>query len=354
MTAMRASLALILALFASAASAQPSLFQAAPMTRIEAPAAPRPAAAAPVKLESPPRIEAPARTDASAKPVVAPPPPAAPAGPRLRHLHNNAQGYRLAGEIGASEWPIYLTAAQAAAPLRFQLGYLSAVSVMPEASTLTVQINEVTIGAAPIKAPHSVSVLTFDVPADAVKPGFNALRISVQQRHRVDCSLQATYELWAQIDPAQTGFLFAADDAGVAAIEDLPALPPNPQGAMQVRALIPENTEIGAVDRVLRAAQAIAVNGRFEQVLVDVETTLAADAYGVNLAVGRWDELRRVAGLETLADPGGPRLAVLPAVEGGRPTILATGSTPADVDAALDKLMRETAARGAPQGLRAA
>ena len=55
----------------------------------------------------------------------------------LRHLTNNVQGYRLAGEIGASEWPIYLTEAQVRRKLQFQLGYLAAVSVMPEASTLT-------------------------------------------------------------------------------------------------------------------------------------------------------------------------------------------------------------------------
>ncbi len=52
----------------------------------------------------------------------------------LRHLANNIQGYRLAGETGASEWPMYLTDKQARRRLQFQLGYLSAVSVMPEAS----------------------------------------------------------------------------------------------------------------------------------------------------------------------------------------------------------------------------
>ena len=48
----------------------------------------------------------------------------------LRHLPNNIQGYRLFGEIGSSEWPIYLTDDQAQLPLRFQVGYLASISAM--------------------------------------------------------------------------------------------------------------------------------------------------------------------------------------------------------------------------------
>ena len=379
---------------AMGAAAQPSLFQQSPMTVLEpAPAAaprpparvvlpgpapqqplkpqpaepPRPATAGPATAgpaTAGPATAGPAAPTPAPPVVVAPPPEPARAAPapaktgapaeRLRHLHNNAQGYRLAGEIGASEWPIYLTAAQSARPLRFRLGYLSAVSVMPEASTLTVQINDVTIGETAIKAPHSVRTLDFDVPADLVKPGFNSLRIAVQQRHRVDCSLQATYELWTQIDPSQTGFLFSGDDPGVAAFEDLPALPPNPQGGMPVRAILAEQTDFGSVDRMLRAVQAIAINGRFEQVLVDVEAGVAADPYGVNLAVGPWLQLRQIPGLEGLRQPEGPTLAVLPARGGGRTTIVATGATREEVDAALERLARDAALRGSASGLRAA
>ncbi|MBK9081489.1 MAG: cellulose biosynthesis cyclic di-GMP-binding regulatory protein BcsB [Rhizobiales bacterium] len=362
----------------ASAFAQASLFQPAPMTTLAPPAAvlagppspqqppPAPTVAAPaspVAKAAPPAAAAPAMQlparattpePATAQKAASAQPVAAPAAQRLRHLPNNAQGYRLAGEIGASEWPIYLTDAQAAAPLRFQLGYLSAVSVMPEASTITVQINDRTIGEARIQAPHAVRTMTLDVPADIVKPGFNSLRIAVQQRHRVDCSLQATYELWTQIDPSQTGFLFAADDPGVASIADLAALPPNPQGGLPVRAILADQTTLASVDHVLRAAQAIAVNGRFEQVLVDVDSGAASDAYGVNLAVGPYLELRDRPGLEALRQPNGPTLQILPNGQGRRPTLVATGSTREEVDAALDELLRAQMLRGADEGLRAA
>ena len=53
----------------------------------------------------------------------------------MRHLHGTLQGFRLFGEIGASEWPIFLTETQARSRLRFKVGYLSAVSAAPAASS---------------------------------------------------------------------------------------------------------------------------------------------------------------------------------------------------------------------------
>lgn len=342
---------------------------------VEAPAPPPPApvaapAPAPTQVRfAPPAVEpAPAPTTAAerlfgARPTLgdsvalgAPRPSASASAPggatRLRHLPNNAQGYRLAGEIGSSEWAIYFTDAQAAAPARFQLGYLSAVSVMPEASQLVVRLNDVEIGRAAIQAPHAVKTLSFDIPPGLAKPGFNALRVSVDERHRVDCSMQATYELWTQIDPSQTGFAFGSE-VGVSSIADIPALAPDPQGALPIRAMLPEQTDLGNIDRMIRAVQAIAINARFEQVLVDVDAGAASDAYGLNLAVGPWEALRHLPGLEGLAVPTGPMLTVVPAYN-GRPTILATGPTAADADQAVARLDRTLSARGSEAGLRAA
>lgn len=296
--------------------------------------------------------DAPRPVPLSAVAAGAPPVPALRDGGRLRHLPNNAQGYRLAGEIGASEWAVYLTDAQASGSVHFQLGYLSAVSVMPEASQLVVRLNDVEIGRSAIQAPHSVKTLGFDIPPGLAKAGFNALRVSVDQRHRVDCSMQATYELWTQIDPAQTGFTFGSD-VGVASVADIPALAPDPQGALPIRAMLPEQTSLANIDRMMRAVQAIAINARFEQVLVDVDAGAASDAYGLNLAVGPWDALRQLPGLEGLRAPDGPTLTVLPAAS-GRPTIVATGATAAEADQAVARLERALSARGSEAGLRAA
>lgn len=271
----------------------------------------------------------------------------------LRHLPNNAQGMRLGGEISTSEWPVYLTRAQAGQPVKFQLGYLSAVSNLPEASTLSIQINDVVIGEIRIDAPHKVKVLSFDVPADLLQAGFNSLRLVASQRHRVDCSLSATYELWTQIDATQTGFLFAANDQGVTSLEDVPALPPSPQGGLPMRVILPGATNASAINQMMRMVELVALRGRFEQPLVEVGSSLA-DGAGVNLAIGLNENLVHFGGLEQLPPPSGPVLQFLPANAARRATIVASGRTYAEVEAALDQFAVIATSQGSPQGLRAA
>ena len=271
----------------------------------------------------------------------------------LRHLPNNAQGLRLAGEIGTSEWPVYLTKAQAEHPLKFQLGFLAAISDLPEASRLSVQINDQTIGDISIDAPHKVKTIAFDVPADLMKPGFNSLRIVAQQHHRADCSLSATYELWTQIDATQTGFLLQPSDISVTALGDLPALPPGPQGAMPIRAVLPVATNAASINRMLQLAQIVAIQGRFEQPLVDVADSLAS-GNGVNLAIGPHDEIVKLHGLEALPVPDGPELGFLAATAQRRATIFVTGRDQDETDRALERMAHSGVAQGTAQGLRAA
>ncbi len=271
----------------------------------------------------------------------------------LRHLPNNIQGYRLQGESGASEWPIYLSEAQALRPLSFRVGYLSAVSVMPEGSTLTVSINDTIIGQTRIAAPNKTEIVDFPVPPELVRPGFNALRIAVDQRHRVDCSLKATNELWTQIDPAKTGLLIPGGDAGVRGVSDLAALPPDAQGALPIRAVLPGRTSAANVERMIRAVQILAVQGRFEQPAVDVGAMAAGD-YGVNLVVGLYDDIAGLPDIAGLGHVDGPRLALLPATPTRRATLVVTGLTEDEVNKALNEFAQEPETRGSQQGLRAA
>ncbi len=271
----------------------------------------------------------------------------------LRYLANNSQGLRLSGEVGASEWPVYLTEAQIRAPLTFQLGYLSAVSVMPEASVLTIQMNDITIGQAHIEAPHGTKIIRFEVPRDVVQSGFNSLRIAVQQRHRVDCSIEATYELWTQIDSSQTGFLMAAKDLGVSSVMDLAAVSPNINGAVPIRAILPPQTDLASINRTLKAVQMTALAGRFEQSIVDVGAT-GAEGAGLNVAVGMYMTLRPMPGFEAMRLPAGPSIDLIPANGQGRPTVVVTGGTPEEVDEALVRFGSALKLKGSEAGIRAA
>ncbi len=335
--------------FARTAGAQQPIFLTAPtpLARVES--------GSPAPLESAPAIGAPVA------PPIAPPAPAAnapKAAPKpaalLRHLPNNIQGYRLAGEAGASEWPMYLTEAQARRKLQFQLGYLAAVAVMPEYSTLTLTINDQIVGETAVTAAQAVKAVTFDIPPGLMRPGFNSVRLSSALRHRVDCSLEATHELWAQIDPTQTGLMLDEADASVDSIADLGALPPDEQGALPIRLVTPLKAQSRDIERLLRVVQLISIVGRFEQSAVDAGA-LAGGRYGVNLLVGTAKELAALGAAGIL--PGvidRPRAIVVAATPERRTTIIVTGVDAAQVDEAMKQFLVASKPKGAAAGLRAA
>ena len=266
-----------------------------------------------------PAAPSPCRPRPSRRGPAGPAPPKAPAreGVVLRHLHSTLQGYRLTGEIAASEWPIYLTEAQAQSRVGFRIGYLSAVSVAPEASTLTVLINGRSVGEVRLHAPNAVKVVEFEVPDGLLRTGFNAVRLAAEQRHRVDCSPEASYELWTQIDPSQTGLVLPEAAAGFTQLGDLPALWPDADGALPIRAVTGRKTRPATLERVIRAAQALTLAGRFEQPIVDLGAPAMGGA-GVNLVVGTAAEIAALGEVGPIGSVAGPMAFVLPPAAGRR------------------------------------
>jgi hypothetical protein len=271
----------------------------------------------------------------------------------MRHLTNNIQGFRLTGEIGQSEWPMYLTEAQTRRKLSFKIGYLAAISVMPEASRLTLTINDSVVGRVNIIGTRGVRTASFDVPQGLLKSGFNSIRISAEQRHRVDCSLKATYELWTQIDPSQTGLLMQRADSGVQTIGDLAALPVDEQGSLPIRAITPARASMGSVERAIRAVQMISLAGRFAQPVVDFGSMAQGD-FGLNLAMGPISQLSAQLDGLAIGPVLGPRVVVVPMNNGLRTTVVVTGRDDEEVDEALQQFGVAAAMKGSPEGLRAA
>ncbi len=278
---------------------------------------------------------------------------AAKAPETLRYLPNNAQGLRLAGEIATSQWPIYLTKEQTAESITFQLGYLSAISDLPEGSTVSVVLNGIKIGTSPINAPYRVKKLRFRVPPQIVRPGFNALAIMVSQRHRADCSLKATFELWTQIDATTTGFIFSGSDPGIVRLKDLPAVAPDRHGGMPIRMVLPTNTTSLDIDQALKAVELTAIRGRFEQPIVDVGPGLA-DGAGINVAVGTYQALAQIVGIGPLPQAEGGEIKLLGGTATARPTLVVAGKDRAAIDNALNRLAVVKDVEGTVEGLRAA
>lgn len=221
-----------------------------------------PASVAPFRMDTRPGASAPsARTDgAPAAASSAPLRPVLPLGPM-----------RLAGETDSRSWTIDLTAAEAQSATALQVGYTNAVVVMPEVSRLRVVVNGEAVLATPISSAAGVSRVTAPLRPGLLKAGENAVRVEVLQRHRVECSVTGTYELWTDLDPTATGIAFPPSGRPpLGGLEDLSAVGPDAAGVTTIHVVAPRAARPEVRERLFRAVQTIALRGRFAHPVVRI------------------------------------------------------------------------------------
>lgn len=175
----------------------------------------------------------------------------------LLRLSEHPDGPRLIGEDDRREWMLQVPAETAAAGGDFRISYLASASVLPDGSHLSLFVNGRALGTAPIGSPTSIRFATFTVPPGLLSAGRNVIRIGAVQRHRVDCGLDATAELWTQIDLSSTGLVPVAG-AGTGRGFEFSAL--NERGEFPIRVTLSEvPAKESEVARALIATQAIAL-----------------------------------------------------------------------------------------------
>ena len=252
---------------------------------------------------------------------------------------------RIAGEDGTLSFPVYVPKANVPALRRFQLTYKAAISVMPEASWLTVEINGKTVGRVPVSAPNKSKVLSFDIPADLLVTGWNAVQVSVSQRHRVDCSINSTYELWTEIDPARSGLVGPRPE--IASVEDLAAIPVSADGAVPIEMMLAKGAGLDNYSRAIRAAESVAIRGQFVHPVVGIDPA----AQGVRLVVGTRPEIGARDDLPSMAfvQP----VEVLPGDGAAPPVVVVSGASETDLDEALNALSNGEKPVGSAEGLSA-
>ena len=258
------------------------------------------------------------------------------------------QTLRLDGEIDERSWNVFLSATEAARGGTLSIAFTNSVLVLPEASRLRVILNGRQIAQTAIDSPDRTKVIALPIPADLLRAGENAISLEADMRHRIDCSLNATYELWTRIDTRLTGFSFGGDPIALMGLADLPAIGVGINGGTRIRVIQPQSESIGSIDRMLRAVQSAAVRGGFLQPLVEVADTAAdvAPVPGtVNVAIGTVESLKRIAPQIPLADAAGSTLDLIDTPIG--PTVIITGPTERDVDDALARFDAQSSTAGA-------
>lgn len=305
--------------------------QAAPPFAVQpAPVAPRPAAAPPVTVPAPQPSagSVPART------------PASSVDGRRRYILPYEK-LSLAGEIDRRRWSIYLTPEQASAATTLNIGYRNAVVVAPENSGFQVSLNNIPLETARIEAPDSEGNVSLNIPPGVLQVGANVISLGVQQRHRTDCTIQSTYDLWTDVDPANTYIGFNADVAGsFANIDDIQATGPDGKAVTSIEIVAPALGNPAFADSLLRLSQALALRTQMPNQTIRFVAAPPAQRMAGTLVV-LVGTAREIAGLSGTLPPeasAGAFTGFGSAAPGDFSPLFVTGPTPQSVQAAIETL----------------
>lgn len=206
--------------------------------------------------------------------------------PAARRYIIPASSLLLEGEVASRSFPVYLTKEQAAAANSINIGYSNAVMVAPESSRLTVVVNDVTVGDMPVQSAEGTKDVRLELPAGLLRPGINRLTFNAAQRHRTDCTIRSTYDLWTSIDPAKT-FLTLPDSATarLASMDDIAAIGVGPSGQTKFVMVLPEMGQPVATNALMRLSQGLAMMAKMPNQTFDVVDTVPATVGAGELAV---------------------------------------------------------------------
>ncbi|WP_051679912.1 cellulose biosynthesis cyclic di-GMP-binding regulatory protein BcsB [Pseudorhizobium marinum] len=286
-----------------------------------------------VPAQVPPAPQQPATDTTQSEPGRRPEPQPAATAPSLaepagaRRYVIPSETLALSGEYGRRAWAVYLTAEQAQAALSFTLGYQSAIVVAPESSRLELFINNRLIGLENISAPNGTKSIRWSIPPGLLRPGNNDVELVANQRHRTDCDIRSTYDLWTQIDSTQTYLQLAPNLAPVSsAFEAVNALGPDADGRTHFQMVVPSIGPMEELAPLLRLSQGLAImsgmpNPRFSfqqampqqigapgQITVAVGT--AAELAGVLPALPPGAETGPVSGMTQAPGSAGPVMVI--------------------------------------------
>ena len=250
---------------------------------------------------------------------------------------------RLEGEIDERSWSVYLTAEQAADQAVLNIGYANAVVVAPETSQLRVFINDRLVVERPIAAPEGIGRISAPVPAGLLQPGANVLRFQAAARHRTDCSVASTYELWTEIKGGLTSLSFASPDSGrLRRINDMRAIGVDEHGATNIRIIAPGASDSSLAGPLLRLVQATALYlGTPNQTVTIADDASAAAGPGtLTIAFGTADDLRKmIQGVPPEADRG-PLASFIDDQRLGASILVVSGPSGQAVATAADEVAR--------------
>ncbi|WP_320197695.1 cellulose biosynthesis cyclic di-GMP-binding regulatory protein BcsB [Agrobacterium sp. rho-13.3] len=270
--------------------AQSVPFDMSPEKPVPSSPAPRPVPVAPTPPPPVPQVQRPAIVAPAAPAATAPAPtmaspPVTPTKVAAPSPSGNSDDRRryilpfsdlsLTGEMDQRQWTLYLTSEQAKAAVSLNIGYQNAIVVAPESSNIEVTVNNVPLERKSVSSPDSEGNVSMAIPPGALQAGANVLSLGVQQRHRTDCTVQSTYDLWTDITPASTYIGFNADVASrFDTIDDIEATGPDVVGLTSIEIIAPGLANPVSAQPLLKLAQALALRTQMPNQRISFNTRL--------------------------------------------------------------------------------
>lgn len=333
-----------------AAIAASALLTTGPLPAQEAP----PAQPGPAPFMIAPPMQAPTSAPPPASPAPAPAPTEAPAAAASALLFKPllpAARVTLEGESDIRNWAFYLTQDEAAAELNLDIAFQNALVVMPEASRLTIRINGERVSEMPIASSDRLKRTSVALRKGLLRAGQNTIGFEAVQRHRTDCTVGSTYELWTRIDGAGTRLSFrnaSARPSALRGIDDLAAIGADEGGQTNIVIVAPGASRGVAAGSILATAQALALRGRYGQVAVTVAEQMPARIRPgtLTVALGTNEEMRALLGTLPAEANGRSFLGFVPAQKSSD-LLLVTGEGWPDLEALIAKLLTTPVSRPA-------
>lgn len=203
----------------------------------------------------------------------------------------------LGGETDRRSWTVNLTPEQAETGAKLHLGYQNSIVVAPELSSLTVTINDRQVIEQPISSANGVTGLQAAIPPGLLRSGPNLITIGTAMRHRTDCTISSTYELWTEIDRSRSFLAFPSGDvARLRRVDDIAAIGSDEKGVTQFTIVAPAADLALSTGPIIRLAEGLArmANMPNQSVTIVSKPGQASGPGRLTIAVGTPAELSSV------------------------------------------------------------
>lgn len=239
--------------------------------------------------------------------------------------------YHLSGEDAVARLSFNLAADQAASGGELALSYRNAVSVLPDTSAMDIEVNGKAAGTFRIASPNGFKSETLAIGADFLKPGRNQVVLRARQFHRVDCSLEATYELWSELDPSVSGFV-ATGHHGFRSFDDLLTVARTDANVTDIRLVLPQAATAEMLNDAAPVLQTLALFMNRDDLAVTVGEKPGTGP-GIDLYVSSDKTRAQARGADGQAAPYG--FSVRDAGSDGRAVVSLRGATRAEMSSQL-------------------